>query len=417
MARWFDDPQQILDSTKLVDRFLEYVKIHTQSDETNENCPSTDRQMAFAKKLVDDLKAIGIEDAEVDENSYVFATFPGRAEGPTVGLLAHMDTAPAFSGENVNPRLHENYQGGPLKLENEIVIDPSDNPELEHCKGDTIITADGTTLLGADDKAGIAEIFAALEYLVANPEIPCPTLRIGFTPDEEIGRGANKFDVEKFGAEAAYTLDGGFTGEVNSETFSADKGVVTIEGVSVHPGYAKDKMVNAMDWAGVFLTRLPPEDTPQCTDERVGFYHPTDMAGDAGKMTVNLILREFDDAKLAERGKRLQEIVQKLREDEPRLRINCQIIEQYRNMANGLAENPAIFENAAEAIRKSGIEPSHKPIRGGTDGSRLTAMGLPTPNLFAGGVNFHGPQEWVSTKAMGYAVCTVLNLVQLWAKA
>ena len=417
MAKWFDDPQQILDSTKLVDRFLDYVKIHTQSDETNPNCPSTERQMTFARKLADDLKTLGIEDAAVDQHGYVYGTFPGRAEGPTIGLLAHMDTAPAYSGENVNPRLHENYDGGPLKLENDIVIDPSDNPELAKCKGDTIITADGTTLLGADDKAGVAEIFAALEFLLANPDIPCPTLRIGFTPDEEIGRGADKFDIEAFGAEAAYTLDGGFTGEVNSETFSADKGVVTIEGVSVHPGYAKGKMVNAMDWAGVFLARLPQEETPQCTDERVGFFHPTDMNGDAGKMTINLIIREFDDKMLAERGERLRAIVAEIAQEEPRLKIDCQIIAQYRNMAHGLSSKPVVFENAAEAIRKAGLEPAHNPIRGGTDGSRLTAMGLPTPNLFAGGVNFHGPQEWVSTKAMGYAVCVVLNLVQLAVKA
>ncbi|NOZ86806.1 MAG: peptidase T [Deltaproteobacteria bacterium] len=404
-----------MDKTTVVERFLRYVKVDTQSDEESESCPSTAKQLDLAEILARELKELGLEDAQVDENGYLFATFKGNVEGsPVIGLLAHMDTAPAFSGTNVKPILHENYDGGVIELEDSVVIDPKDTPELKQCIKDTIITSDGTTLLGSDDKAGIAEIMAALELFKAHPELPRPTLRIGFTPDEEIGRGADKFDIEKFGAKAAFTIDGDFIGEVNSETFSADKGTVVFEGVSVHPGTAKGKMVNAMDWAGVFLTRLPQEETPQQTEGREGFFHPTDMTGDAAKVTVNLILRDFDDRKLAERGKRLEQIIDRIRSEEPRLKVELKITEQYRNMARWLTKQPEILEKAMEAIRKAGIEPNHRPIRGGTDGSQLTQRGLPTPNLFTGGVNFHGPKEWISTRAMGKAVCVIVNLVQLW---
>lgn len=411
---WFDQPQSILHDTRLVERFLRYVRVHTCSDEDSETCPSTARQLDLARMLAGELQALGLDDAAVDDNGYVFATLPGT--GPTIGLLAHMDTAPDFSGEGVQPIEHRDYQGEPLRLGRGVVIDPEGSPALRRCLGDTILTADGTTLLGADDKAGIAEIMTALEVLVAHPEIPRPTLRVGFTPDEEIGRGADRFDVERFGALVAYTVDGGFSGEVNSETFSADKALVTIEGVAVHPGEAKDKLVNALDHAGYLLDSLPKDERPETTEGRQGFFHPLGVRGDASRVEVHLILRDFDDDQLTDRGRRLMALVDQLQVAEPRLRVRCEISAQYRNMASGLSAEPRAFGHLMEAVRRAGVEPSHEPIRGGTDGSRLSAMGLPTPNLFAGGVNFHGPQEWVSTRVMAEATCALLNLAQLWAQ-
>ena len=409
------DPEQLLRETKLVERFLDLVQIDSPSDPEKEGCPSTPEQLDVAKYLVEQLQGLGLTSARVDDNGYVYAALEGRADGPTIGLIAHMDTAPAFSGVAVKPQLHKSYDGSPISLENDVVIDPADSPELKECIGDTIITADGTTLLGADDKAGVAEILAMLEYLRAHPEINHTTLAIAFTPDEEIGRGAHKFDIEGFGAKVAYTVDGGFLGEVNSETFSADQAIVRIEGVSVHPGTAKGKMVNAMDWAGVFLTRLPQKETPQETELREGFYHPTDINGTAAEVTIKLILRDFDDGDLADRGDRLEKLVAELKAEEPRLGIDLEIKRQYRNMANWLAKIPQATKHAFAAVEGAGLKVKHDPIRGGTDGSQLTERGLPTPNIFTGGLNFHGPQEWISTRAMGYATCVLVNLVQLWA--
>ena len=411
----FNDPREILEKTNIVDRFLEYVRIDTQSDENNENCPSTESQRVLAEKLAGELRELGLEDAAVDENGYCLATLKGNAGG-VLGLCAHLDTAPAFSGKDIKPRIHENYNGKAIKLENGVVIDPAESPQLLECIGDTVITADGTTLLGADDKAGIAAVMGALEILTKNPDIERPTLRICFNPDEEVGRGADKFPLKAFGTPVAFTMDGGFTGEINMETFSADKGIVTFKGVSVHPGYAKGKLVNALTCVGRFLARLPRLESPEATEGRDGFFMPTDMSGDAAQCTVNLILRAFDVETLKKRGERLKTMAEAMTAEDPTLTVKVEMKEQYRNMYDVLSKRPDIVEKLQEAVKAAGIEPNLEPIRGGTDGSRLTAMGMPTPNVFAGGVNFHGPTEWVSTKAMGYSVCTILNLAQLFVE-
>jgi len=295
------------------------------------------------------------------------------------------------------------------------VIDPSDNPELDECKGDTIITADGTTLLGADDKAGIAEIMAALEYMKAHPELPHPTIKVGFTPDEEIGRGHAKFPIEEFGADVAFTLDGGFPGEVNVETFEAYSAFVTVTGVPTHPGMAKGKLVNALRYMAKFIDRLPAEISPECTEGREGFIHPFELNGDATACKCHLILRDFEEDKVKGWGDIVKDIAESLKKDEARLKVEVDIQFSYPNMYKFLKEKPEIAERLKEAVAKAGLEPHIDPIRGGTDGSNLSRKGLPTPNIFAGGVNFHGPTEWISTKSMGLALCTVLNLLTLYA--
>jgi len=414
----FDNPHAILDQTSLLDWFLEIVRIDTQAEDASPTHPSTTKQLDLQNILREKLSALGCGDIELDDNGYLFATYPGNvAEAPTIGLLAHVDTAEDFSGTNVKPQLHENYDGGVLKIGAGVVIDPAESKELAQCVGDTIVTASGDTLLGADDKAGVAEILALLQMLGKHPDLPRPTLRIAFTPDEEVGRGAEFFDVERFGAACAYTLDGEFPGEVNFETFSADKAIVTFKGVAVHPGYAKDKMVNALRWLGLFLDRLPKDESPERTEGRTGFFHPIKTQGNAAECSVELILREFDNDKLADRGARLQALVAQIAKEESHLQTQVEIKYQYRNMADTLTQYPQIRENLLEAVRRAGVEPKIVPVRGGTDGSGLTAKGLPTPNIFAGGVNFHGPREWVSTRAMGLTVCTLLNLVQLWSEA
>ena len=412
--RAFNDPAEILEKTRIVERLLACVRYDTQSDENSESCPSTAKQLELGKHLVAELKGLGLDGAAMDENGYVLAELPGSAEG-IVGLCAHMDTAPAFSGTNVQPRLHADYDGSPIELEGGVVIDPGDCPELLECKGDTIITSDGTTLLGADDKAGIAAILGVVEVLRSEPGIEHPTLRICFNPDEEIGRGAAKFPLEKFGAPLAFTVDGGFPGELNIETFSADKAVVTFKGVAVHPGFAKGKMVNALTYAGKLLARLPMAETPECTQGREGFYHPTDLSGDAAQCKLSLILRDFDSAVLAKRGQRLRSMAEALVAEEPRLGVEVEITEQYRNMYDELSKRPEIAQKLTRAIEAAGLAPRTEPIRGGTDGSQLTAKGMPTPNIFAGGVNFHGPQEWISTRSLALCTCTLLNLVQILA--
>ena len=409
----FTDAETILRETKVLDRFLSYVKVDTRSDEESETCPSTEKQWVLARQLEAELKEMGLSEVELDENGYVLATLPGRRPG-ALGLIAHYDTAPAFNGADVNPRFHENYDGGVIEIGEGLVLDPEDNPDLLECLGDTIITTDGKSLLGADDKAGIAAIMAALEVLLREKDLDIPTLRICFNPDEEIGRGAHRFPLDKFDVPAAFTVDGGFPGEMNVETFSADGASVTFTGVAVHPGEAKGKMVNALTYLGKFLSRLPMAETPECTEGREGFIHPTGVRGDAAECRVDMILRDFDDDVLAERGRRVTAIAEGLRAEEPKLGVKVEIREQYRNMANGLQSHPEIRDTLSAAIAAAGLSPRIEPIRGGTDGSQLTAKGLPTPNLFAGGVNFHGPQEWIARRALGMSTCTLLNLVQLW---
>jgi tripeptide aminopeptidase len=417
--RAFDDPSVVLTRTRIVQRFLDYVRVDTQSDETSETCPSTAKQLDLARRLVEELKELGLKgvgEAEVtmDENGYVLAELPGTTPGK-VGLCAHVDTAPAFTGTGVKPRLVEHYDGGAIEVGHGVILDPADTPELKDCVGDTIITTDGRTLLGADDKSGIAAIMGALEILVQEPEVPRPTVRVCFNPDEEIGRGADRFPMERFDCPVAFTVDGSFTGEVNVETFSADKAVVTFTGVSVHPGTARGKMVNALTWMGKLLDRLPMGEAPECTDGREGFYHPVVASGDAASCTLQLILRDFDTKVLEERGRRLERMCTGLMAEEPRLDVKVAITKQYRNMYDVLSRYPDVASKLEEAVRAAGITPRMEPIRGGTDGSRLTEMGMPTPNIFAGGVNFHGPSEWISTRVLAQSACTILNLVQLFA--
>jgi tripeptide aminopeptidase len=416
--RNFHDPSDILRRTRVVERLLGYVRIDTQSDDTSATCPSTAKQLELGRRLVAELTELGLrgvgeEAVSMDENGYVLAELPGTTDG-RIGLCAHIDTAPQFTGTGVSPRVHEGYAGGPIDVSHGVVIDPAATPELLECVGDTIITTDGRTLLGADDKSGIAAIMGALEILVKEPGLERPTLRVCFNPDEEIGRGADRFPLQRFDCPVAFTIDGGFSGEINLETFSADKAVVTFTGVSVHPGTAKDKMVNALTYAGRLLAGLPTEESPECTDGREGFYHPVSISGDAAACRVQLILRDFDTTVLAERGRRLQAMCAALRVEEPRLDVRVEITEQYRNMHDVLSRHPDAAARLEQAVRAAGIEPNVKPIRGGTDGSRLTAMGMPTPNLFAGGVNFHGPAEWISTRVLAQSACAILNLVQLY---
>lgn len=414
--KFFDDPQVILENTALVDRFVEYIKMDTTSDEHSESCPSTDRQLVLGKKLVAELKELGLKDAGIDDNGYVTAKLAGNVGGnKNVGLIAHLDTSPAASGTDVKPVFHENYDASVIELKEGVVISPLDNPELLRCMGDTVITADGTTLLGADDKAGIAEIMSVLEFYQKNPDLPHPTICVGFTPDEEIGRGSIKFPLKEFAADVAFTLDGTFDGEINVETFNADSAFVTITGVSTHPGTAKGKLVNALRYMSKFVERLPAGISPECTEGREGFIHPYELNGDASKCKCHLILRDFDEDKLQVLGKTVQKVAASLEKDEPRLKVEVEIKRSYPNMYQFLKEKPEIAERLQEAVRRSGIEPELLPIRGGTDGANLTRMGLPCPNIFAGGMNFHGPTEWISTRSMGLTVCTVLNLMTLYA--
>ena len=416
--RPFADPADILSRTRIVERFLAYVQVDTQSDEESATCPSTSGQLELGRQLAAELRELGLRGVgeavpSMDENGYVLAELPGSAPG-RVGLCAHIDTAPAFTGRNVRPQLVEGYGGGPVEVGKGIVIDPADSPELLECIGDTLITTDGRTLLGADDKAGIAAVMGALEILLQEPELARPTVRVCFNPDEEIGRGADRFPLERFDCPVAFTIDGGFSGEVSVETFSADKAVITFTGVSVHPGTAKGKLVNALTYAGKLLDRLPMAESPECTEGREGFYHPVSLSGDAASCRLQIIIRDFETSVVEERGRRLEAMCSALMAEEPRLAVRVEITEQYRNMHDVLGRDPETLGRLTRAVEAAGMSPVVRPVRGGTDGSRLTAMGMPTPNVFSGGVNYHGPTEWISTRALAQSTCTILNLVQLY---
>ena len=408
--------------TSCVERFLRYVTFDTQSDEESSTYPSTEKQWVLLRRLVEELRELGLDDAAIDEHGYVMATIPAtidNANVPVIGFIAHVDTSPEMSGANVKALIHENYQGEDLVLPDDPsqVIRRSENPHLDEQIGNDIITASGTTLLGADNKAGVAEIVAAAEYLLAHPEIPHGPIRIGFTPDEEVGRGTEHFDVEKFGAKYAYTVDGETLGEIEMETFSADSMTVVFQGFNTHPGYAKDKLVNAIKVAADFLERLPKDTlSPETTDGYDGYVHPYVVQGGTDKMSVKFLIRDFKTPGLKEKEARVEKLAHETVADYPKSSVEIEIEESYRNMKEVLDGHPEAIENAREAIRRASLEVRMHPIRGGTDGSRLCFMGLPTPNLFAGEHNFHSRLEWISTHDMHKAVEVIVNLCQVWAE-
>lgn len=403
----------------VIERFLNYVKYDTKSDEDSATFPSDPKQLELSKALVEELKEIGLTDTAMDEYGYVIATVPSNSEKDVdaIGFISHVDTSPAVSGKNVNPKIHKNYQGGDLTISDDgtKLIKEEANPVLKTMTGYDIITTDGTTLLGADDKAGIAEIMDAVNYLVTHPEVKHGTVKICFTPDEEVGRGTEKFDVEKFGAKYAYTVDGSTRGEVETETFSADGVVINFKGINVHPGYAKNKMVNSLKVASYFMESLPKDTlSPETTEGREGYVHCTAINGNEEVTTLKFIIRDFIDEKLKEFESVLEKLCEKAIAVFPGSEYGFEIKEQYRNMKYILNDHPQVEEYALEALEKLGIEPIKSAIRGGTDGSRLSYMNLPTPNLFAGGHNFHAITEFVAVQDMEMSVRNIVTLIQVW---
>ncbi|PVX51872.1 tripeptide aminopeptidase [Balneicella halophila] len=402
--------------TDVVKRFLNYVKIYTDSDPTTGVTPSTERQKDLAKILVQELLDLGLEDAHMDDNCYVMATLPSNIDKkvPTVGFIAHMDTSPDFSGKDVKPRTIEDYDGKDIVLNEEqnIVMTTKDFPELLQYKGQDIIVTDGTTLLGADDKAGVAEIMSAVAYLVENPDIKHGTIKIGFTPDEEIGEGADHFDVEKFGADFAYTMDGGEIGELEFENFNAAGAVVTCKGRSVHPGYAKDKMVNSMLIAQEYMNQLPASEVPQKTEGYEGFYHLVDIQGSIEKTTLQYMIRDFDREHFENRKQFMKNVADQIAQKYGQEYIDIEIKDQYYNMREKVEPQMYIVDIARQAMEEEGIKPNVKAIRGGTDGARLSFMGLPCPNIFAGGHNFHGKFEYVPIPSMQKATKLIVRIAE-----
>jgi tripeptide aminopeptidase len=406
--------------TSCVERFLKYVTTDTRSAEGSETYPSTAGQWDLLRLLVDELRALGIDDVELDPHGYVFATVPGttsKSDVPIVGFIAHVDTSPEMSGAEVKPIVHEGYDGRDLVLPDDTtaVIRLADNPHLEEQLGNDIITASGNTLLGADNKAGVAEIMGAAEYLMAHPEIPHGPVRIGFTPDEEIGQGTRYFDVARFGAYCAYTMDGETLGQLETETFSADALTARFIGFNTHPGFAKGRMVNAIKVAADFLNRLPKDRlAPEVTDGYEGFVHPYTMDAGVETTSIRFVLRDFRTSALADQQALLKRLAEETVADHPGARVELEVEEQYRNMKEVLDRHPDVVENAKDAIRRTGLELRQAQIRGGTDGSRLSFMGLPTPNIFAGEHNFHSRYEWVSTQDMHKAVEVIIELSRIW---
>lgn len=403
-----------------LERFLRYVVIDTQSDPRSTSYPSTERQLDLSRVLIDELREIGLDDAQIDAHGYVTATLPATAEHevPTIGLIAHVDTVPGVPSAGVKPQVVR-YEGGELALPGDPaqVLRAQDMPELANHVGHDLVTSDGTTLLGADDKGGVAEIMAAAGYLARHPEIPHGPVRVAFTPDEEIGAGTDHFDIEAFGAEIAYTLDGSTAGEIQDETFSALQACVAFVGRSVHPGSAKGVMVNAVKLAAEFVRRLPMERlSPETTEEREGFVHPARVDGNDGRCTVELILRAFDEDELTAHEALMRRIADDVLASEPRASVEIDVKRQYRNMKQFLSDHPRALEAAQEAIRRAGLEPLRSLIRGGTDGARLSERGLPTPNLFTGGHEYHSLREWICVQDMGSAAETLVHLVQVWAE-
>ena len=399
---------------KVAERFIRYAKEYTTSNPESETYPSTERQLVFMRKLVKELEDIGCSDVELDKFGYVMATIPakGAENAPVVGFIAHVDTSPDFSGENVQPQIIEKYDGKPIQLKNGVSINPDEFPEILQYKGQTIITADGTTLLGADDKAGVAEIVTAAEMLLKS-KIKHGKIRLGFTPDEEIGKGTDHFDVKKFGADFAYTLDGGEIGELEFENFNAAGAKVVVTGRRVHPGAAKNKMINAALVAQQIISMLPVNERPENTEKYEGFFHLTDIKGNLEKAEIHWIIRDHDFQKFEERKKLLKEIVQKVNLQFGKKVAEVEITNQYFNMRQKIEPVMHVVEIAKQAMLQAGVEPKIRAIRGGTDGARLSYEGLPCPNIFAGGHNFHGPFEFVPILSMEKAVEVIMNIAQL----
>ncbi len=403
-----------------LDRFLHYVTFDTQADENSETYPSTPKQLLLLKHLLQELKDIGLKDAAMDEHGYVFATIPAttkKANVPVIGFIAHVDTSPEMPGAGVKPIVHRNYQGQDLVLPDDPkpVLKFKDNPALAEQIGCDIVTASGATLLGADNKAGVAEIVAAAEYLVQHPEIPHGAIRVGFTPDEEVGNGTKYFNVKKFGAACAYTMDGETKGEIEMETWSADAITISFQGNNTHPGYAKGKMINSIKVAADFINRLPKDGlAPETTDGYNGFVHPYVVNASVEKTSVKLLLRDFKTPKLREQEAFLTKLAKETVTAWPGARVEFKVEESYRNMKEVLDNHPQVVENAREAIRRTGLTLREHPIRGGTDGSRLCFMGLPTPNIFAGEHNFHSRLEWVSAEDMELAAKVIVELAKVW---
>jgi len=403
---------------KVVDRFIKYAKEYTTSNPESATYPSTERQTAFLKKLVAELKEIGCVDVEMDKFGYVTATIPsnGLDNAPVVGFVSHVDTSPDFSGENVKPQIIEKYDGKVVKLANGVSIDPKEFPEILNYTGQSIITADGTTLLGADDKAGVAEIVTADEILIKSKDIRHGKMRIGFTPDEEIGKGTDHFDVKKFGADFAYTMDGGEIGELEFENFNAAGAKINIQGRSVHPGAAKNKMINAILVAHQIIGMLPPTQRPEHTEKYEGFFHLTQLNGNVENAELQYIIRDHDFVKFEDKKKLLSEIIQHINFQYGRNLVELEIKDQYFNMRQKIEPVMHVIEIAKKAMMQAGVEPKIKAIRGGTDGARLSYEGLPCPNIFAGGHNFHGPFEFIPINSMVKAVEVILNITQLVGK-
>ncbi len=404
---------------ELKDRFLKYVAIDTQSDENSESFPSTAKQWDLLNLLVEEMKALGLEEVTIDKYGYVMGTIPatkGYEKAPVIGFLAHVDTSPDMSGKDVRPRIIEEYQGEDIVLNPSLTMRVAEFPELSRFVGHTLIHTDGTTLLGADDKAGVAEIMTAAEYLMSHPEVKHGKIRIGFTPDEEIGRGVDFFDVKTFGADFAYTMDGGYEGELEFENFNAASAKILIKGRNVHPGYAKHKMINAIDVACELNSLVPATERPQYTEGYEGFYHCVGITGTVEEATISYIIRDHDADKFEAKKVWMHNIVGILNNKYGEGVLKLTLKDQYYNMRKMVEPHPQVIELAKEAMVEADVTPIVRPIRGGTDGARLSFMGLPCPNIFAGGMNFHGKFEYCSLNSMEKAVKVIINLCQLWAR-
>ena len=404
---------------ELKERFLKYVAIDTQSSEESETFPSTDKQWTLLNMLVEEMKALGLTEVSIDKYGYAMGTIPaseGCGNAPVIGFLAHVDTSPDMSGENVRPRIIDNYDGSDIVLNNALTMRVADFPELKNFVGHTLIHTDGTTLLGADDKAGVAEIMTAAEYLLAHPEIKHGKIRIGFTPDEEIGRGVDFFDVKAFGADFAYTMDGGYEGELEYENFNAASAKIAIQGRNVHPGYAKNKMINAIEVACELNSLIPATERPQYTEGYEGFYHCVGLNGTVEQATISYIIRDHDADKFEQKKVWMWSVVDLLKKKYGEQVLTLTLKDQYYNMRKMVEPHPQVIELAKKAMTEAGVAPIVRPIRGGTDGARLSFMGLPCPNIFAGGMNFHGKFEYCSLDSMQRAMQVIVNLARLWAE-